>query len=56
MKVLSYILYALGVIILAAGIFALVVLIASSVNGVDFYEQLRMWFGAGSWFASIFGK
>lgn len=56
MKVLCGVLKVLGMAVLVVGIFALLVFIASAINGVGFYDQLRLWFGAGSAFARIFGK
>lgn len=36
--------------------FSVIVLVASFVNNVAFYDQLRLWFGSGSGFAKLFGK
>ena len=47
-NVLLGFLYFLLSVIVAAGIFALVVFIAKSVNDVSFYEQLIRWFGRES--------
>ena len=41
-------------ILLCVGIFFLTVFIASKVNVVSFYEQIRLWFGNGTWFANLF--
>ena len=41
-------------IIAEAVIFGLTTLIASAINHVDVYGQLRLWFGYGSNFAKIF--
>ncbi len=49
---------AIGIILLVA--FFLVVLFAATVgigalvNGVTFYDQIRLWFGSGSSFAKLF--
>ena len=37
-------------------VFSIVVLIAGTINHVDFYEQLCLWFGHESGFAKIFIK
>lgn len=56
MKVFWGVLKVLGMALLVVGIFALIIFIASAINGVGFYDQLRLWFGAGSAFARLFGK
>ena len=37
-------------------VFSVVVLVASLINHVAFYDQLRLWFGSASNFAKLFGK
>ena len=37
-------------------LFCIAVLVAGTVNKVDFYDQLCLWFGHESGFARIFGK
>ena len=51
---------ALGIFLLVAIFMVLVMCaivgIGSLVNGVGFYDQLRLWFGSGSGFAKMFNK
>lgn len=43
-------------VIIAAVIFAAVLLIAAAINHVGFYEQARLWFGSASTFGQLFKK
>ena len=53
MKSLLWFILGLIAVVLA---FCIVVLVVGTVNHMSFYEVLQLWFGHGSWFASLFNK
>ena len=56
MKVLKGFLIFIGVLLVAALLFSIVVFVVGGIQHLSFYEVLKSWFGSGSWFAGLFNS